>query len=311
MTGQAGFRVPADVEREDKILAGLTARQCAILAAVAVALWLAYTLTSSFVPLWTFAGLALPVAAGGGLVAVGRRDGIGLDRFLLAAVGFAHGSRRLVPTGGAGVALPPAWVAAVGDLELPAPLRLPATGVDADGVIDLGPDGTAAIIACGTMNLALASSEEQHAHIAAFARVLHTLTVPAQILVRAQPVDLAPMTDAIVEAAPALPHPALEDAAIEHARYLSALASRRDLLSRQVLVVIRAPGSSGRSTTWSGRSSAGGGERSVLRQADQLARALSGIGILARRLPGAEAHAVLATCCDPTAPAPTRDGGAA
>lgn len=297
----SGFRVPADVEREDKILAGLTVRQCALLAALAAILWIAYNITKPFLPFWVFAGLAVPITAAGGLVAVGRRDGISLDRYLLAALGFARSPHRLVPTGGQAIAPAPAWVAATGDLALPAPLCLPATGVNADGVIDLGPDGTAAIIECATVNLALSAPAEQQAHIAAFARVLHALTTPIQILVRAQPVDLDPLIDAISDAAPALPHPALEDAASEHARYLTALATGRDLLARQVLIAIRTP-----RTSRSGSSSSGPAHaaRGALHHADQLTRALSAIGITARRLPGAEACAVLAACCDPTAGGP-------
>jgi hypothetical protein len=38
-------RIPADVERPDKLLAGLTARQLAILAVTAVALWAGYAAT--------------------------------------------------------------------------------------------------------------------------------------------------------------------------------------------------------------------------------------------------------------------------
>ena len=54
-------RIPADVEREDRILAGLTARQLAILAVPAVVLWVAYEATRRVVRalvegIWAFKG---------------------------------------------------------------------------------------------------------------------------------------------------------------------------------------------------------------------------------------------------------------
>lgn len=295
------FQIPADVEPEDKIIAGLTARQCAVLAVLGVVLWIIFILTRAFLPLWGFAMLATPLAAFGGLIAFGARDGTSLDRLLLAAVRFARSPRRMVPTDDAQaterIDSPPDWVDADGDLAPPAPLRLPATGIGRDGVINLGPDGAAAIIACSTVNFALSAAAEQQARIAAFARVLHAAITPIQILVRAQSVDLGPLIDAVTDTAPNLPHPALEDAAREHARYLTTLTSRADLLSRQVLLAVRVPHPPG-----AARTTGTGDTRAVLRHAGQLARALTAAGISARVLTGHEAHTVLAACCDPTAP---------
>ncbi len=77
-------RIPADVDRPDEILAGLTARQLVILAVPAVAIWGVYVATSGWLPWPVFAGLALPVAAAAGLLALGRRDGLPADRLALA-----------------------------------------------------------------------------------------------------------------------------------------------------------------------------------------------------------------------------------
>jgi hypothetical protein len=50
---------------------------------------------------------------------------------------------------------------------------------------------------------------------------------------------VAPYT--LLVAAPTLPHPALEAEARAHAAFLAELAGRRDLLRREVLVVLREP----------------------------------------------------------------------
>ena len=58
--------IPSDVERPDKILAGLTARQVAIAAVAAVIIWAGFQASRHVMPLPAFAALASPV----GLAAV-------------------------------------------------------------------------------------------------------------------------------------------------------------------------------------------------------------------------------------------------
>src|SRR5918992_1623184 len=181
-------RIPADIEREDRILAGLTARQVAIFATAGVVLWLAFIATRDLVPLAAFAAAALPLGAFIAAVALGSRDGLSLDRLLLAAARQARSPRRLV-VAPEGVAAAPDWVAADA-APLPAPLRLPARAISADGVIDLGGDGAAVICAASTVSFALRTPQEQMALVGVFARWLHSLTGPAQILVRAEDIDV-------------------------------------------------------------------------------------------------------------------------
>jgi hypothetical protein len=126
-----------------------------------------------------------------------------------------------------------------GRLPLPAPLRLPAMGITDDGLIDLGPDGTTALLAASTVAFGLRTPGEQNGLVAGFARWLHSLDGPAQILVRAQRVDLTEAADRILAQAPGLPDPALEAAARAHAAFLDTLAAERDLLHRQVTVAVR------------------------------------------------------------------------
>ena len=77
--------IPSDVERPDKILAGLTARQVAIAAVAAVIIWAGFQATRHVMPLPAFAALAAPVGLAAVALVIGERDGLPLDRLLAAA----------------------------------------------------------------------------------------------------------------------------------------------------------------------------------------------------------------------------------
>ena len=234
-------RIPADVERPDKLLAGLTARQLAILAVTAVALWAGYAATRHLVPPVVFGVVAVPVGAVAAMLALGRFEGIAADRWIVSAWRHHRSPRRLVPAPD-GITPTPAFLnqaAPGGVAPVPAPLRLPVTDVRADGIVDLGADGLAVICRASAVTFSLRTPAEQEALVAGFARFLNSLGEPVEIVVRAEPVDLTAAIDALLDAAPGLPHPALEAAARRHARFLADLADRRDLLRREVLVVLR------------------------------------------------------------------------
>jgi hypothetical protein len=144
-------RIPSDVDREDRILANLTARQLAILAVTGIVLYGTWTLSRHVVPLPVFLVLAVPVGVTAAVLALGQRDGMSLDRLLLAAV-----RQRLQPrhqvAAPEGVRNAPEWLTSQaapsdaaglvdGSQVSPAPLRLPAEGVTDAGVIDLGGTG--------------------------------------------------------------------------------------------------------------------------------------------------------------------------
>ncbi|OXM43803.1 PrgI family protein, partial [Amycolatopsis alba DSM 44262] len=79
-------RVPADVDRPDRVLGPLTARQLAILGVAGLLLYGLYSATSSFVPLPVFLIVAVPVGITATVLALGQRDGLPLDRLALAAI---------------------------------------------------------------------------------------------------------------------------------------------------------------------------------------------------------------------------------
>jgi hypothetical protein len=281
-------RIPADIERPDKIVAGLTARQLAILAGTGVVLWLGFLAVRHLVSAVVYTAAAAPVAALAAGVALGSRDGLSLDRLATAALRQSRAPRRLV-NAPEGVAAPPAWAPAVPG-ALPAPLRLPAVRVTQDGTIDLGGDGAAVLLECTTVSFALSTAGEQEAMTAVFGRLLNGLTGPVQILIRAERIDLAPAITRLRETAAGLPHQALQDAALEHAAFLSQLAATRDLLRRQVLIVIREPAA---------RSHPDAAAARALRRAADAARTLAAAGIQGSILDGHQAATVIAAACDP------------
>ncbi|MGK5741492.1 PrgI family protein [Micromonospora sp. URMC 103] len=286
-------RVPADVDAPDKVLYGLTFRQLAILAAAALGGYGAWRVLHPFVPVPMLVGAAVLV---GGLVfgvAVGRRDGLPLDVWLVAAVRHSRAPHALSTTD-TGSRLPD-WVQTPTTMMLPAPLRLPADAIEDGGEIRLG-GGRAAMVAASSVNLALRTADEQTALIDTFGRWLNSLSTPTQIVVSARPVDLHSAAQALSRAADDLPHSALANAAADHARFLDDLAQHRDPLRRQVLIVTRS-------------SSGERGEHATRRRADDAVRALSGLGVTTRALDGSAVTAAIAAAADPYRPA--RPGGLA
>lgn len=319
-------KIPADVNRPDRILGPLTARQVAILGVAGLLLYTLHTLTRGFVPLPVFLIVAVPTGIAVTVLALGQRDGLSLDRLVVAAI-----RQRLAPrhrvAAPEGVRAAPGWLTQHGDRGgnhrrtgrpsraegvAPAPLELPATGVSDAGVVDLGPDGLAVIAVCSTVNFSLRTPGEQEALVASFARYLHSLTAPVQILVRAERLDLAPQIAELRDRAGGLPHPALEAAARDHADYLAELTGHADLLRRQVLLVLREPvrtpgTSAGPWSPWRHRTAAAAiddtarqaAEQRLVRRLGEAVELLSPAGIVVTALDASTATGVLAAACNP------------
>ena len=286
--------IPADVEQPDKVLAGLTARQVAIAAVAAVLIWAGWLAARRVMPLPAFAALAAPAGVAATALALGQRDGLTLDRLLAAAWRQSRAPHLLV-TAPEGVPPAPAWAAAGPQPPPPAVLAPLWRHISPDGSIGLGAGGAAAVAAVSTVNFALRSPAEQDALASAYGRWLNSLTGPAQVLIRAGRADLAGAVAGLRDAAPALPHPALEQAALEHAEFLEELAADRDVLTRQALLVIREPGHAA--------ARAGGTAAArALQRAGEAARLLAGADLQVQVLDGGQVTAVLTACADPGAP---------
>lgn len=288
---EAGARIPADVEKPDQLVGRFTGRQLVILGGAGALLYAIYMTLGERVPLAVLAALALPIAVAGILLAIGQHDGLSLDRYLLAAARYHRAPKHLISTPD-DIPATPAWMSARPG-PLPAPLKLPARGVGGDGLIDLGSDGVVAVAEVSTVSFALRTPDEQDALVAVFGRWLNSLSGPAQIIVRAERVDLSDTINGLYDQARTLPHPALTAAAHEHAAFLTDLSARHDLLRRQVLLVIREPvvGSNGRDAATA----------RALRRLDESARLLGACGLTVQLLDARQVTTLLHACFDPSA----------
>jgi hypothetical protein len=280
-------RIPADLDRPDRILLGLTARQLAILTGGGVAAWTLVGLLEPLVGLPAAAVLAAPLALAAIALALGWRDGLPLDRLAVAGLGWWRTPRRLVAAPGG---IPPAlaWAGPPGPPV--APLDGPIRGLDPAGVIDLGGQGWALVCQATPVNLSLRTPREQQALLASFARLLHALAGPMQVLVRSDRADLTPLLPTLRERAAALPDPGLEQAALAHARWLEALTGDREVRRRQLLVVFHQPASTSTPAA------------ALHRQAEQAAGFLAVAGVTLTPLDGDAAAQALAAASNPDGP---------
>ncbi|GAB3750343.1 PrgI family protein [Nocardiopsis nanhaiensis] len=280
-------RMPADVEREDKLLAGLTARQLIIIGVPGLGLWLVHQAVGHLVPPVAVVAAAVPVMGGAIAAALATRDGLSLDRLLLAALRFLRSPKRQSTDAHRG-APTPSWVNARTP-ALPRPLDLPVHKISDEGVLDLGEHGCAVLVSCSTVSFSLRTPAEQAGLVSGFGSYLNSLNSPVQILIRAESISLDPLVEALDQAAPAMPHPALEQAARDHADFLADLAQQRDLLRRHIVLIVR-------DTT----SNAAHGTASARRRAEEAVRALAAAGSRAHILTGPQVAAVLSSAADPS-----------
>ncbi|MGH3388801.1 MAG: PrgI family protein [Actinomadura sp.] len=296
-------KIPADVDRPDKILYGLTARQLAVLAVTGLLASSAYLLAAGHLPLPAIVTIIVPIVAAGSALAVGSRDGMSLDRFTFSALRYLRGSKTQVLTT-ENVQPPPAWYRQRG--RLPAPLRLPVRAVRDDGVLELAEGGTAVIVRAGTVSFGLRTPAEQAGLVAAFGRWLNSLEAPAQILMHTRPVDLSGLAQKVTRSAPQLADPALEQAALDHAAFLTSLSNDYDLLARQILIVVRDEPSDRHQAIglpWARRrhrtTIRDVSAEVVVRRAEEAVRSLGVLGITASVLTGPEAVGLLAESLSP------------
>ena len=299
-------RIPADLDTPDQLVAGFTARQLALLGAVVVPGYGLWVVLNGRVP-----GVVL--GAGGALVgaltvavALGRRDGLSLDRWLIAALAHGVRPRRLTPS--PAPARLPRWApTGRGAQRRVGVLRLPAQDIGLDGIIATGPNTATVLVAATTVSAGLHTPTEQAALLGGYARWLNSLTGPVQVLVSARRIDLGARAIHVAETAHLLAHPALAQAAIAHAEHLLDLNEDGDRLSRTITIATTATGGGAsrrvphhRSSTGRPRRSGAGAE--ATRRAERTASALNAIGSRSRILSGPDVSALLVAATDPYAP---------
>ena len=227
-------KLPADVELEDKLAFGLTARQLLLLGATALITYTLYTLAASALPFAAAAALCVPVAVPGAVLALGRKDGLPADT--LARHALRHlltPRRRLLAPEGLPAPLPgePRRTGA-------SPLELPIRSVYRSGLVELT-DGTCCVVLrAASGSFALKSAEEQAALVEAFGRFVNSISEPVAIYIRSEPLDLTDRASKLDDTATSLRGRALADAARAHAEFLRQLPAGGELRRRELLLLI-------------------------------------------------------------------------
>ncbi len=266
-------RIPADLDTEDQILAGLTARQLLTLSVFLVPVLIAWRILAGHVPATVLLAATGPVIAGAVLLVLTRRDGLSLDRWLLAAVRHRTGVRHLdlsmdltpavldiEPAGSGqadrergratghtmtgaesgrngGTARGRAGRAAgVRDRRGSRPSEAPLVAVTGGGVLVHADGRHVVVIACTTIATALATHQDDAILAAGMARWLNSLSAPVQIVVQNRPTDLASMATAVVARSQGIIQPDLAAIALDHASMLLDLAETARPLQRTVLI---------------------------------------------------------------------------
>ncbi|MEV4204376.1 PrgI family mobile element protein [Nocardia salmonicida] len=317
-------RIPADVDRSDRLLGPFTARQLAVLATTAALLYSGWAATRTLIAPAVFVAVAAPTFVVVAVAVLTRRDGLSADLLLVAAIGHRLRPRHLVRSG---VQPFPRWITrratrtrsrSPGVVGLTArAARLPES-VSASGgagggvgVIDLGADGLAVIAVAGTLNLSLRTPAEQDSLVGQLAGWLHTLRQPVQILVRSARLDLTEHIIGLHVAAEQM-SPDLAAAALDHADHLAELIARENPTHRQVLLVwreqtqtlattglrARLPGR-GRARRALSNGARRAAESRLLRRMSEAADVLSPLGISVTVLDHVAATAVLTSCTNP------------
>ena len=281
-------RLPADVELEDRLAFGLTARQLCLLGATALIAYTLYTLASSALPLPIAAAVCAPVAIVGSVLALGRRDGLAADRLARCALRYVAKPRRrlLAPEG------IPARLAGEPRRPPAAPLDLPVRSILRSGLVELSDGGFCVVLRAGSGSFALKGEEEQAALVEAFARYLNGLTDPVAIYVRSEPIDLSKRADTLDEKAASL-ESNLAGAARAHAQFLRELPAGGDLRRREILLLI-----------CTHAREAVRARTTLERRTTETTELLRSAGVDLSPLDGVETAALLARAFDPPGPPP-------
>ncbi len=228
-------RLPADIELEDKLAFGLNARQLGLLALSALGTYSLFALAAPLLPAPVAVALAAPLALVGALLALGRRDGLSADRLALAAARFFAQPRRRVL---ASEPLPDPQPRAFGWRRSLGRLDLPVRTVRRSGLVELEDGSSCILLRATSAAFALRSEEEQEALVAGFARFLNGLSEPIQIVIRSEPIQLSARAAELDKAADSLTDPALQEAARDHARFLTALEREEEVRQREIILVL-------------------------------------------------------------------------
>src|SRR6266516_3131839 len=133
----AAVKVPANVELEDRLAFGLTAKQLGILAATAVSAYGSFILLAPILPAPAAIAAMAVLASCGALLALVRHDGLAGDQLAIAIARFARTSKRqlLAPEG------LPMRLPAMPRRPKTAPLDIPVHRILRSGLVELTDGG--------------------------------------------------------------------------------------------------------------------------------------------------------------------------
>src|ERR687884_114752 len=200
-----------------------------------------------------------------------RLEGLPADRLALAALRHLRAPRRrvLAPHG-----LPESLPSLPAQRRL-APLDLPVRTILHSGLVELDGGSYALLLRASGTGFVLRSEEEQAALVEAFGRFLNALAEPVEIVVRSEPVELAPLLARLQG----------------QARFLAELAAREGVRRREILLALV--------TRARGREPA---QAELERRAGEARDLLRAAGVELRPLLGEQAAAPLGRALDPPGP---------
>jgi len=282
----AAVKLPADVELEDRLAFGFTGRQLALLAAAAVSAYGAFLLLGPLVPAPLALATAVLVLVGGILAAFVRHDGLSGDQLALALARFARTPKRqLLAPERLPLPLP-------GSPRQPrvAPLEIPIRRVLASGLIERTDGSYCLLLDAHATSFELRSQGEQAAFVSAFARFLNARADPVQISIRSEQASLRPHADQIAHTTQERT-PGLQQAALDHARFLRSLGETQPLKRRRILLVLQTR-----------QRQADLAQIALARLAAEATELLRGAEVQLQPLDGEQTAALLARSLDPPGP---------
>jgi hypothetical protein len=278
-------KLPADVELEDRLAFGFTAKQLALLAVTAICAYGAFLATAPLPTSLRVAPPVLVVAVGLGLALV-RHHGLAGDQLAFALARFALAPKRQVLTDTKLARRLP------GSPRQPrvAPLDIPVRRVLESGLVELSDGSYCQLLVAQGSSFELRGSDEQAAFVSVFERFLNACVQPVQLSVHSEPVSLAPQAARIEDGAAALPA-GLCEAARDHARFLRSLGEARPLYRRRIVLTLR-----------SREPSLEQAQLTLARQSAEAVELLRGAEVTLAPLDGEGAAALLAQTLDPPGP---------
>jgi PrgI family protein len=279
-------RIPADIEMEDRILAGLTVRQLVILSLDALLLWGCYLSIGRHLSVYLLGPFAALVVVPGLVVALAKPDGMRPEKLALDALRslLSPKTRVMAPEG---ITPLPEW--ARSSQERIEPTNLPLTAISDEGYFELVDGVAVAVCRVRPVNFELGSESDKKKLVEGFGRFLNSLGGSVQFLVRSERADLQTTLAELEAKADNLPDLALEQASRNYALFLRDLASKKEVASRAIFLCVREPATSE-------------GLIRLNHNIEQASSLLRGIGIHLQKLSASDVARLLAESTDPAYP---------